>query len=92
MTKIEFSKDIYKLLGTLTEGGEILSFPDWDTLKELDRREVRKRRDGGNVVRKWMREHPKEVERIREKHITYCSVCHRLSGEHDVGCTNEGLS
>ena len=69
MAKIDFSKDIYKLLGTLTEEGEVLPFPDWDVLRELDRREKRGRRisNNGKRVREWMREHPKEVERIKEQ-------------------------
>jgi len=69
MAKIEFSKDIYKLLGTLTEEGEVLPFPDWDVLKELDRREKRSRRtsDRGKKVREWMRMHPEEVERIKKQ-------------------------
>jgi len=70
--KIDFSKDIYKLLGTLTEEGDVLPFPDWDVLKELDRREKRKfRGDGGKKVREYMRNHPEEVERIKE---TYSDV------------------
>ena len=68
MPKIDFSKDIYKLLGTLTEEGDVLPFPEWDQLKELDRRGKRKHRDGGKKIRDWMREHPKEVERIKERH------------------------
>ena len=71
MSKIDFSRDIYKLLGTLTEEGEILPFPDWDVLKELDRREKRSRRisNNGRKVREWMREHPEEVERIKEQRL-----------------------
>jgi len=71
MSKIDFSRDIYKLLGTLTEEGEILPFPDWDVLKELDRREKRSRRisNNGRKVREWMREHPEEVERIKGQRL-----------------------
>ena len=67
MVKIAFSRDIYKLLGTLTEEGEVLPFPEWDILKELDRREKRRAKDRGKKVREWMRGHPEEVERVREK-------------------------
>lgn len=94
MSKIDFSKDIYRLLGCVDEGGELLEFPDWDVLKELDRREKRRKRASNNDrrVREWMREHPEEVERVRrERHAdipTYCSFCHRLNGQHDEGCPN----
>ena len=36
MAKIDFNKDVYKLLGTLTEEGEVLPFPDWD-VDEIER-------------------------------------------------------
>ena len=66
-SKIDFSKDIYRLLGCVTEEGEFLDFPDWDVLKELDRREKRKKRvSSGSKVRTWMKEHPEEVEKIKE--------------------------
>ena len=68
MAKIDFSKDIYKLLGTLTEEGNVLPYPEWDQLKELDRRGKRKHRDGGKKIRDWMREHGSEVEVVREKY------------------------
>ncbi len=68
MAKVDFSKDIYKLLGTLTEEGDVLPYPDWDVLKELDRRAKRKHRDGGKRVREYMRSHPREVEKVREEH------------------------
>ena len=69
MPKIDFSKDIYKLLGCVTEEGEVLPFPDWDVLKELDRREKRKTKaKARNVeVRQWMREHPDEVSKLKER-------------------------
>lgn len=72
MPKIDFSKDIYKLLGCITEEGELLEFPDWDVLKELDRREKRKHRTSENTrrVRAWMKEHPEAVERVRKKITT----------------------
>ena len=79
MAKIDFSKDIYRLLGTLTEEGEVLPFPDWDVLKELDRRKKRKHRVNSTSmkVRKWMKEHPKEVERIQRERLSnipaYCT-------------------
>lgn len=34
--------DIYKLLGCVAEDGELLDFPEWDLLRELDNREKRK--------------------------------------------------
>lgn len=72
MAKIEFNKDIYRLLGAITEEGEVLPFPEWDLLKELDRREKRKHRvnSTGVRVRKWMREHPEEVEYVRKKRLS----------------------
>jgi len=68
--KVDFSKDIYRLLGTITEEGEVLPFPDWDVLKELDRREKRKHRTSENTrkVRAWMKEHPDEVARLRNSY------------------------
>ena len=95
MPKIDFSRDIYKLLGCVTEEGELLEFPDWDVLKELDRREKRKHRvsEYTRRIREWMREHPDEVARVRERREmnipTYCSICRRTDGEHDEGCLNE---
>ncbi len=68
MPKIDFEKDIYRLLGTLTEEGEVLPYPDWDTLKELDRRAKRKHRVGGKKIRDWMRGHKEEVEAVKRKH------------------------
>jgi len=69
MAKIDFKKDIYKLLGTLTEEGEVLPFPDWDVLKELDRREKRKHRTSESTkrVREWMKAHPGEVAKLKER-------------------------
>ncbi len=69
MAKVDFSKDIYKLLGCVGESGELLEFAEWDLLKELDRRGKRKHRDvGGKRIRNWMREHRSEVNVIREKY------------------------
>lgn len=68
MVKIDFSKDIYKLLGCVTEEGDVLPFPEWDILKELDRREKRKLRTSESTkkVRDWMREHPEEVSKLKK--------------------------
>ncbi len=67
MPKIRFDKDIYKLLGCVTEEGGVLPYPDWDVLKELDRREKRRVRakGRGKPLRDWMRNHPEEVECVR---------------------------
>ena len=96
MAKIAFDKDISRLLGTITEEGEVLPFPDWDVLKELDRREKRSKRDGGKRVRKWIREHPEEVTELIERRKldmhTYCPICHKIGGEHGEGCSNRRLS
>lgn len=71
MAKVEFGRDIYKLLGCITEDGELLDYAEWDLLKELDRREKRSRRTSENTrkVREWMREHRSEVEAVKEKHF-----------------------
>lgn len=67
--KIDFNKDIYKLLGCISEGGELLPFPEWDLLKELDKRERRKvrMRENLKMVRDYMKEHPEEVERVKKR-------------------------
>ena len=77
MAKIDFSKDIYRLLGCVAEGGELLEFPDWDVLKELDRREKRGKRisNNGRKVREWMKEHPDEVQRVKEAYSDVLTKC-----------------
>ena len=47
-----------------------MRFPEWDVLKELDRRSRRSKKRGRRSasVRKWMREHPEAVAEVREKH------------------------
>ena len=68
MPKIDFSRDIYKLLGCTDSDGGLLEFAEWDLLKELDRREKRKHRTSESTrkIRAWMKEHPEEVARIKE--------------------------
>lgn len=68
-TEIKYNKDVRGQLRA-TKVGKIeapRTFPDWDILKEIDRRAARLSYNRGIVsVRKWMREHPEEVAKVED--------------------------
>lgn len=75
MSRIDFAGELYSDLSSeedeLTELPDLegLHFPLWDILKEIDRREKRRKRDVENTrrraaTRRYMREHPEIVERL----------------------------
>ena len=74
MGKVDFSGEIFS---TLAEGGkskyslselEGYTFPEWDVLRELERRGRRAERERNMNVREWMRLNPEKVEEIRRRH------------------------
>ena len=80
MPEIDFEGEVYSLLHgegqdtDLTEEFD-LDFPVWDVLKEIDRRSRRAGRKRSSVkrpdkridIRKYMREHPDYVEKLKSE-------------------------
>lgn len=73
MVRVNFDDDVYKQLqGGLVKSGHVgpegrpLRFPEWDILKELDRRAKRVSRDKTKQVREWMKNNPEKVRKVQE--------------------------
>jgi len=75
MGKVDFSDEMFSVLAEGEKVKHSLSefdgyeFPEWDILKELERRNRRSERDKGKNIREWMRNNPEKVEEIRRKRL-----------------------
>lgn len=74
MTRLRFKEEPYSLLKSESSLSEklLLEFPEWDVLKELNRRSRRKRRgekksETSIAVRKYISDHPEIVERLQKE-------------------------
>lgn len=74
MGKVDFSGEMFSVLAEGSKREHSLSefdnyqFPEWDILRELERRGRRFERDKGKDIREWMKGHVEEVERVRRKY------------------------
>ena len=68
---IDFSEDLYRLLGveTAAEPGHLYEYPEWDLLREIDRRERQNAHRSGKLkdTREYMRAHPDRIAKLKKK-------------------------
>ena len=68
---IDFSEDLYRLLGveTAAEPDHLYEYPEWDLLREIDRRERQNanRRSKLKDVRSYMRDNPDRVAELKKR-------------------------